>query len=183
MMMVVDVVQLFFIRRPVIVAGVLLASLVFVYFLAQRYLVYVKELCGALLYTGGVVLAPLALAIHSLSVAHIILIMAFMLTALINLLLFTWFDHERDLQDKHQSFTTIFGAKATQTILSILFIVNASLSVLLIKDGVAKPAFIIIAMNGILLFILLSKNFFSVDDRYRLLGDAVFLLPAVYFFI
>jgi hypothetical protein len=181
--MVIDVVQLFFMRKPVIIAGILLAALVLLYFLAQRYLIYVKELFGALLYAGGVLLAPLSLMEKPLGSMQMVLMLAFMLTALINLLLFTWFDRVRDQQDKHQSFTTIFGEKATQTILSILFILNASLTAIQIKNDYIKPAIILLLMNLVLLFILLNKKYFSVHDRYRLLGDAVFLLPLIYFFI
>jgi 4-hydroxybenzoate polyprenyltransferase len=181
LMVLVDAVQLFFIRKPIIIAGLFLAVLVLIYFFVQRYLVYVKELFGALLYTGGVLLVPLALKEIPLSSMQMVLMLSFLLTALINLLLFTWFDRERDQKDKHQSFTTIFGEKATQTILSILFILNASLTAIQVKNDFMKPAIILALMNLILLLILLNKNFFSVNDRYRLLGDAVFLLPLLYF--
>jgi 4-hydroxybenzoate polyprenyltransferase len=179
----IDAAQIFFIRKPVIVAGIVLAVLVVLYFFVQRYLVYVKEIFGALLYAGGVLLAPLSLMDEPLTTMHFILMLQFTLTALINLLLFTWFDKEVDQRDKHQSFTTIFGEKATQNILSILFILNASLTAIQIKNGIVIPAVILMSMSVILLFILLNKKYFEVNDRYRLLGDAVFLLPLIYFFM
>jgi 4-hydroxybenzoate polyprenyltransferase len=179
----IDVIQIFFIRKPVIIGGIVLAVLVIVYFFVQRYLVYFKEIFGAFLYAGGVILAPLSLIDQPVTPMQIMLMLQFALTALINLLLFTWFDRERDQQDSHQSFTTIFGEKATQTILSILFILNASLTAIQLKNGAAIPAVILMLMNVILLFILLNKKYFEVNDRYRLLGDAVFLLPIIYLFM
>jgi hypothetical protein len=178
-----DAIQILFIRKPVIIAGIMLAALVILYFFVQRYLIYFKEIFGAFLYAGGVMLAPLSLMDRPLASMQIMLMLQFTLTALINLLLFTWFDRERDQQDRHQSFTTIFGEKATQTILSILFILNTSLTAIQIKNAEVIPAVILMLMNAILLLILLNRRYFEVNDRYRLLGDAVFLLPLIYFFM
>ncbi len=182
--MLIDVLQIFFIRMPVLMGGVLLAILVVLYFFVQRHVNYVKEVFGALLYCGGVLLAPLCLMDKPLTFINKIQILQFGIIALINLLLFSLFDNERDLQDKHQSFTTSFGVKATQTVLAILFIVNTTLIVTQVRaEGFQAFTFTMASMNAILLIIRINKKYFEVNDRYRLLGDAIFLLPLFYFLI
>src|SRR5882724_140090 len=47
-----DAVQLIFIRKVVLIEGLVLASIVGVYFALQRYLRFLKEIFGALLYSG-----------------------------------------------------------------------------------------------------------------------------------
>jgi hypothetical protein len=178
-----DAIQIFFIRKPIIIAGIILGVLVVLYFFVQRYLIYFKEMFGALLYAGGVLLAPVSSSERPLSTLEMLLMLQFTLTALINLLLFTWFDRERDLKDKHQSFTTIFGEKATLNILAVLFILNASVTAIFFKNDYLMPAVIMAMMNMVLLLILLNRKHFEVDDRYRMLGDAVFLLPLIYFLL
>src|SRR5882724_5927551 len=54
----IDATQLFFIRKTVFFEGLGLAFLIVVYFLLQRHLRFLKEIIGAVLYTGGVVLIP-----------------------------------------------------------------------------------------------------------------------------
>src|SRR4051812_9025759 len=58
---------IFFIRRPVFIGGLLLSVIVIIYLMLQRYLKFVKEFVGALLYSGGVMLAPLSLMNKPLS--------------------------------------------------------------------------------------------------------------------
>jgi hypothetical protein len=49
-----------------------------------------------------------------LNVAHYLLITQFCTTALANLIMFSWFDRERDEQDKRHSFVTKAGTPATK---------------------------------------------------------------------
>jgi hypothetical protein len=177
----IDVVQLFFIRRQLIISGLILASLIVIYLLIQRYLRFVKELFGALLYSGGVLLAPLSLMITPLSLMQALLISQFFITAFINLLLFSWFDKVNDTLDKHQSFTTFFGESATLAVLLILFSINGILAIIQIKTCMYSiPSSIIFSMNMILFMIMILRKHFAVNERYRLLGDAIFILPILY---
>jgi 4-hydroxybenzoate polyprenyltransferase len=179
-----DVTQIYFIRSIVFVAGLSLAFFVGIYFLIQQRIGSFKELLGTLLYTGGVLLVPLSIK-HQLSSSVILLIIQFSIIVWINLLLFSWIDKPRDEKDKHHSFATTFGFIVTRRILLLLFSIAA---VLIVVQLVMFPintlaAWILSLMTMFLLLIFLKKDFFEAEDRYRLLGDAVFLLPIIYILI
>lgn len=182
--LVIDAIQLAFIRKVVLLEGLALAIIVIVYFLAHRYLKFFKEVIGAVLYSGGVLLIPWSVNNGIASTSQILLIAQFAMTALINLFLFSWFGLHQDEKDNHSSYATVMGYSATKYSIAILFFVQFFTSVIQFELGVyVLPAIILLLMNLLLLIIFLQKNFFEVEDRYRLLGDAVFLLPIIYLFI
>lgn len=178
---VVNAYQIFFIRRPVLVGGVVLALVIAAYLIAQRYLKYLKEFFAALLYSGGVLLVPVSMRVTPLTTMHVQLIAIFFITALLNLLLFSWFDHARDEQDNRQSFSTIFGENCTRKTILVLFILNTCLfiSLSIAGDQLLSIATLVV-MNVMLFFLMVRKSYFIVNDRYRLLGDAVFIVPLIY---
>lgn len=176
----IDCTQLFFIRKIVFVQGLGLASIIAIYFLLQRYLRFLKEVIGALLYSGGVLLIPLSLKNGDLNSAQLFLIAQFVITALINLLLFSWFDKTQDEIDRHSSFATTMGDSSTQMVLKILFLIQAILFLVQFVIFDLKFAIILVLMNALLFLVFIRKNYFKEEDRYRFLGDAVFLLPLIY---
>jgi 4-hydroxybenzoate polyprenyltransferase len=176
----IDVTQIYFLRRKVFMDGLVLAFLVGIYFLVQQRIPFLKELLGTLLYTGGVVLIPMSVN-DQLSVSTILLILQFGITAWVNLLLFSWIDKPRDEKDKHRSFATTFGYRVTQGVLSFLFVVIAVLVVIQSVFFFDMRAIAIITLMGIILLLIFWKrDYFEKEDRYRLLGDAIFLLPIFY---
>jgi len=176
----IDATQLFFIRKTVFIVGLALALLITIYFLLQRYLRFLKELIGALLYTGGVLLIPWSVKNTSYDSVQIILITQFIITALINLLLFSWFDKNQDEQDQHSSFATTMGWDATKNFIIALFFLQAILAVVQFAIWEEKPVIIVVLMNVLLLLIFINRKYFEAEDRYRLLGDAVFFVPLIY---
>ncbi len=177
----VDATQIYFIRSMVFVTGLALSFLVGIYFLIQQRIGFLKEFFGTLLYTGGVLLAPLSVN-DQLSSSIILLILQFGITAWINLLLFSWMDKSRDEKDSHRSFATTFGLMMTRRILLLLFAVIGALGIIqfVIFSFDTMATLIIMLMNVLLLLIFLKRDYFEREDRYRLLGDAVFLLPVIY---
>src|SRR6185369_4936748 len=105
------------------VEGLELAAVIVVYFTIQKSLKFLKELAGALLYSGGVLLIPWSVKVGVATNLQLILIAQFVLTALINLLLFSWFDKKQDEQDQQSSFATVMGDKATKKSLIVLFFI------------------------------------------------------------
>ncbi|HET9054064.1 MAG TPA: hypothetical protein VFM90_07820, partial [Cyclobacteriaceae bacterium] len=120
----IDFALLFFIRARILQAGIFLISVVGVYLLLSRWLTYLKEIAVAVLYCGGVLLPALSLNETTLTVAHVFLILSFFLTALINVIMFTWFDHALDVQDGNHSFSTKFGRPFTRQLLIVLFVLQ-----------------------------------------------------------
>jgi len=180
---VIDFVLILFIKRAVLYGGFLTFAVVLVYLALHRKLAWLKEGVVALLYCAGVLLPSLLVTPIELQTADYVLFLLFFLTALINLLMFSWFDREYDLADRHQSFVTVMGADRTFVLLLILFVLNAGLCAygLLVTEYYAA-FFIPLLMNGVLALILAWRGWFAQHDRFRLLGDAVFLLPFLYLF-
>jgi len=182
---VIDASQLAFIRRPVLLSGMLLTMIIVVYFVGQRYLKYLKEFFAAILYSGGVLLLPLSLREQPLTTVYALMVLQFFVIALINLLLFSLFDHRQDERDARQSFATFFGAEVTKKLLVILFVMNVAFFIALLMLGgkvLLFPTLLLAAMNALLFVIMVRRTYFSIHDRYRLLGDAVFMIPLAYLF-
>jgi hypothetical protein len=179
----IDGIMISFIRKPVFQSGLLLAGAVIIYFLFQRNLKYLKEFCGALLYSVGVLLPAWSLSTAPIDLFQGVFIAEFCITVLCNLLLFASFDYHRDLRDHHNSFATVMGKKSTRILLSTLFVLNGSLMLLQFfwLEDVQSTLWAILLMNTVLVIIFIFHKRFETDDRYRLLGDAVFLLPLFFF--
>jgi hypothetical protein len=181
--LVIDITLVMFIRKDLFTGGLILASLVVVYFLVQRWLYFLKELVGSLLYTAGVLLPMWSFYPGKFSLFVTGLCGLLFLTAFINMILFSLFDHEYDLSHRHNSIVTSFGARNTRKLLPLLFALVLSLAVylLFLEPYRWKQVLIMLTMPVLLLIIFLTPGWFLQWDRYRLVGDAVFLIPIVIF--
>jgi hypothetical protein len=173
-----DGIIIIFIRRPVFIAGLFLAAAVAVYLVVHRYMPFFKEMFIAVLYTLGVLLPSLTLTEVARQQWPMLVIVQFVLTALVNLLVFSWFDRERDARDGSVSFVTVTGEKGSRACILLL-----STTVFLLTPFAepAGAAYTVAAMNAVLLVIFLIPGFFERNDRFRILGDAVFFMPLVYY--
>jgi 4-hydroxybenzoate polyprenyltransferase len=176
---VVNLILIFFMREAVFLWGLLLIAIVLVYLAFQKYLRFFKELIAALLYASGIILPSIAVMSSPIDVYARILIIQFFVTAWFNLVLFSWFDEEKDIRDKHHSFVTVVGQDKTRYFLLLIFSFHVFLFLLQVikKTPWVFPTCIVMTMNAVLLLILVKKTWFSINDRFRLLGDAIFLLP------
>ncbi len=104
----------FLVRSPVLIAGIGVAALVIIYLGFQRSLRHFKELAIGLLYTAGVVSAPLAVLRREPTTNEMFFIAAFFLTAFANLTIFSLYGQHSDLADGHYSLATRFGRNATR---------------------------------------------------------------------
>jgi hypothetical protein len=176
-----DVVTIFFIRKQILEWGLILFSIVILYLIGQRSLRFAKEVFIACLYSCGVLLPSLALTEIQMDFSHYLIIIQFGIIAWINLLMFSWFDYEFDQQDNQNSFVTIFGKRITRMVLIGLVTLNFCLAIILASVyGITLLVFILLLMNMTLLMVFLFRNRLAKNDLYRLLGDAVFLLPLLF---
>jgi len=172
---------LFFIYKAVLGWGLGLATLVIIYFIVQRRLSFLKEFLGAVLYTVGVMLPVVALSELSINSLLSVPVILFFNTALINLVLFSWFDRDKDKLDNHPSLVTSLGDKVSKTILYFLFAVQVALFIYAVDSGLSISMLIVFAaMYLVLLLTFARASWFALHDRYRLAGDAVFLFPLLY---
>lgn len=171
---------LFLIYTPVLSMGAGLGVLVVVYFIVQRKLGFLKEVLGALLYCIGVMLPVIALSEKSFNSLLSVTTILFFNTALINLVLFSWFDRDKDMKDNHSSLVTSVGGTASKGILYLLFVLQLGLIVYAFSSVDASVLLVFASMYLVLVLIFIKDQWFALEDRYRLAGDAVFLIPLIY---
>jgi 1,4-dihydroxy-2-naphthoate octaprenyltransferase len=181
----IDLVFVVFIRKIVFQWGLLLSGLMVLYFLTQQYLKYLKEFIIALLFSFGVLLPSMAIAQRYPDFFELVVVIEFFLTALLNLLLFSWFDRHHDIRDKRESMVTLLGEQQSKRVLQFVFAVNMVLIVgsFLYAPHLIGKTFVLFAMNAVLIFIFFRPYQFQINDRFRLLGDSVFLFPIIYLFL
>lgn len=175
-------VQTFLVRIPVLVSGLVVGGFVALYILLQRFLGFLKEIAGALLYTAGIVIAPATLSEQPLTVTTWVLVIIFCLTAYVNLMICSRYDIAIDLADKHRSFTTQFGVPATNKVIAVsLGIILLLMIVSLFRTDANLGALTLLAfMNGLLVMVLTMRGYFGLADRHRLFADLAFILPLLY---
>ncbi len=174
-----DTFTIFFIRRQVFEWGLILLVVVILYLVVQQYLRFLKEFFIASLYTSGVLLISITITTIDVNMMHLLLIIQFGLIAWTNLVLFSLFDHVFDEQDEQNSFVTMMGKRATRFFLYGLFGINFLITAIQVMSfNTSTPMVILCSMNMILFLIFIFRTSLAKHDLYRLIGDAVFLLPA-----
>jgi 4-hydroxybenzoate polyprenyltransferase len=178
---VIDLSLLFSIRVQVLYAGFVLSGIVIIYLLLNRWLNFLKEFVVAIVYCGGVLLPAISLKSDVLAFADWILIAILFFTALINLLIFSWYETESDKQDGYNSFSIKFGTEFTRKLVTGLFIIQVLLLIVQgIISGELLPVLLLFVMNGTLFILFKSPENFKKVEKYRLWGDAIFLLPGLF---
>ena len=168
-----------FIRKQLFLNGILFASFTFLYILINRWLLYLKELTGAVLYCGGVLLPSISAHQKIFSLVDYLIMTQFFLLALINLILFSCMDRERDQQDSHNSIILKIGRDKSEYILRILFVFLFCLIVFTFSS-IQFVSLIFLSMAVILLSIFLKPKYFRDEYSFRFIGDAIFFFPITY---
>ncbi|MFN8337288.1 MAG: hypothetical protein U0U09_19300 [Cyclobacteriaceae bacterium] len=176
---VVDFGLLFFIRLKILYAGIGLFLIVIVYLLVNRWLSFLKEIMIAIVYCSGVLLPALSLRGTLLSITEFLWITCFFLTTLINLILFSVYDAQSDEADGNNSFVLTFGLPSTRKVLTLLFVLQFVMMVVLVALQLWITAGILLTMNAVLLLLFIKPLLFRSFEAYRLYGDVIFLFPVV----
>lgn len=167
---------------PIILqVGLVLGLLILIYLL----LVYLfpktmlKELVVAFGYVAGVSFAPLVLT-QSLS-TYYILVGQLILIAFVNLVVFAYFERDQDRENRSQSLPLILGQVVTVRLIWALI----ALSLVVVGIGIYFQLFIrfqliLASMTLGMAAIMRFDSFFSERDRFRMIGDGIFLLPGLY---
>lgn len=170
----------FMIRVQLITTGIFFGAFVIIYLLVSRWLKYFKELAGSLLYTGGVLLPAWSLNTSDLSNYQLVLIIIFALIALTNMLIFARFSMEEDIMNRQKSLATIMGVRPMNTLINIVCVI--CFCVMIYATTIAfTPELIVMFVMELILALIFVVKYFRYNDRYRLYGDAIFLLPVVLF--
>ncbi len=180
--------SLLYFSWTIILGGILLGAMIMVYFALLYFLptgspLLQKELIIALIYMAGILLAPLVWHGGLPSSALTLLFVVMALLAWAEGSLVSWFDFERDRKDGHDSFTGYVGKGNSRKIMIIVLSLLGIFSVVsffFTSSSLPKAAFAIeCLMSVILLSMALTPAFFARNYRFRWVGEAVFLLPAL----
>lgn len=142
----------------------------------------IKEMGVAMVYAGGVWGLPV-LDTGKWGEPFIYVSFAqFLLLALINLLLFSYFEYETDEQDKHTSFVRAIGKRAARNFIGFLLLILPISELVILPfdtfNGHLDTVGIIhILMWAVLAGLWLFPNWFMRYERYRGWGDGAFLIP------
>ncbi len=177
----------------IVISGLVLSAITLLYFFILNYAdhrvrsVIPKEIIIALIYTGGIFLAPLIWYGQVPDPLHILIIMVLVILAFSEGVMLSYFDYKKDMDDGHSSFTIRYGKSATQRFLTILHItVEISLLLALFKSEsvfIFTCLILLIIMNFALGIIAMFPNQSCVVRNHKLLGEMVFVLPALLYFI
>lgn len=176
-----DTATLFFMRIQILKWGIVLSGGVVVYLSAQQMLKFFKEIIISFLFTSGILLPSLSIRGFILETTQYLLIAQFVVVALINLLMFSWFDRELDQQDRQHSFVTIVGESTTRITIWFLIGIQFLFTLVQLHWGHYNRGAILLGTMGLLLAsIFFFRKSFEKHDYYRFLGDAVFMIPVLY---
>ncbi len=182
---------LLFLPSRVVIGGLSLSVLILVHFIfvkvyGERVTVLIqKELMIALIYTGGVSVGPLLFLEESIDPTKVLVLIQVFVIALINLIEFSFFEYDTDKKDGHTSVARLLGRKHTIHLLKLMFLVIVLLSIIPLIDGrdfVFLTEMMVLLMSTCLGYIILKPKFFAQRERYRILGDGIFLFPLVLLF-
>ena len=166
---------LFFVERDILWSGFLLAGLSSLYLVVQQTLARwcLKELYVAVIYTSGILLAPFVL---NGGFEWLIWLKLFLLTY-INLVLFSRYEKEEDLKDQFHSIATMTSDAVLEKLLFLLLTLGFLLLFLFPLDRIS-----LFFLFGFILYTMMTveRKWSSKNQRYRLIGDGVFLLPILF---
>jgi hypothetical protein len=143
----------------------------------------IKEFIIAILYTAGVLLPSVGLLTRPLASEHYLLIVQFFIIALVNLLLFSWFEYQSDKGSGFTSFVTVYGTRLTRRLIWISNFISTVIAGWMLFHWHAPSTLVFLFMTFILMTMSFFPTYFSINSRYRLLGDAVFFLSLVGIFL
>jgi hypothetical protein len=177
----------FYLPINIIFFGIIISSLTGVYLLiiskisSKNSFQHYKEPITAFVYVSGVFGTTI---LHNLQISSLLIGLIFLLIVFQNLLLFSLSEFKKNIDS--YNLAEHFGIKKSNfiiiTISFIIVILGFYLIHFSISDYENKVIFTEISMSLILLIINQFDNFFLTNERYRWVGDGIFLLPLLIIF-
>ncbi len=184
--------SILYLDKKTILAGIGLGVLVIIYLLSitvanRKNSYFFKELFIAFIYVTGIWLMPIVHCHTNTTFSTIGMLLLFILLAISEGVIISLYERSLDISDSFQSFSTHFGRMKTKKFVLVLLIValTGSLTLLVFfPEKIHAMGFLISAvMSVILLLLLYFPTFFTKRNAYRLVGELVFWLPGILWFI
>lgn len=172
----------FYLPLNVIIFGIIISSLtgIYLYIISKISLEndfqHYKEFITSFVYFSGVFGTTV---LHNLTFVSGLIGFVFLLIVFQNLLLFSLLEFKKEVN--FHNLVAYFGVKKSNLLIGIITIISSILGLFAIHYSVSnyefKVVLIEILMSVILLIINQFDYFFMINDRYRWVGDGIFLLP------
>jgi len=172
-----------FVPLEIVKAGIVLAVISLIYFLLLFIIMpnqfIFKEVVIALVFVSGLFLSPLAIS-HDYDMTILFLWGQIFLLALANTFIFAWFDYEVDRQEGHTSLAQALGK---HKIYFLSLVILSILALTVIVDGFIMVNWenqLIISLMGVMLLLTLILGKYTYHhELYRVVGEAIFLIPII----
>lgn len=169
-------------QREMVIYGAVIALIAGGYLVLARFRRWTsfKEVQIAIGYAIGVSLIPF-LHIEVLEASYWLVVALLFLTALTNLILFSWYEVEEDRKEGFGSIVFFLGDKGVTIFLWLLFglCTGGVLGIVILGASNALAIFFLLSTSINLLIWRLPK-IFKQKNSYRAIGDGVFLLPLIW---
>lgn len=144
-----------------------------------------KEITVSLVYTLGVFTGPVSLFDGTFQGWLVIVFLQFVLLALVNLLEFSYFELETDQLHRFRSAVVFWGRRQTRRVVFGMVMTVIILGAVCIflwhqNQAVVRCELVLLAMTAVLGIIMVKPRYFGNNERFRILGDGIFLLPALF---
>jgi hypothetical protein len=180
-------VLVFYLPITIIIFGIIISSLTGIYLLiiskisSKNNFQHYKEPITAFVYVAGVFGTTI---LHNSMINSLLIGFIFLLIVFQNLLLFSLLEFKKNRTS--YNLAQHFGVKKSHSIIFLIAIIITILGIILIDFSKlsyeSKVIFMEIIMSVILLIINQFDKFFLINDRYRWVGDGIFLLPLLIIF-
>jgi len=185
--------SILFLEKQIIYSGLILTLFIAIYLCSiyvsnkKKTILLQKELYIALVYTTGIFLAPIYWYQQLPPYPILLIIFIIFILAWFEGIMISWFDYDNDINDGHCSFTVIVGKKNTRRFLLIAhslieFIMITAL--LITSDSIVFYVLLINLIMNLMLGLLILFPHNKISAKYhRLIGESIFLLPVLVFFV
>lgn len=173
---------IFYLPVIIIIFGIAISLLTAIYLLiiskisSKNSFQHYKEPITSLVYVSAVFGTTI---LHNPTISSLFIGLIFLLIVFQNLLLFSLLEFKKNMNS--YNLVTYFGIKISNFLVVLITIISSILGMFLIhystSDYEISVVLIEISMSVILLIINQFDHFFMINDRYRWVGDGIFLLP------
>ena len=171
-------VSVFFLPISLLLLGAGLAGLIVLYLVWSNTLGSrgLKELSISVLYALGVFLAPLLFGDFWVSTAMMCQLAGL---AFANLVVFSLYEEQWDREEGFSSMVTILGSDQSRQVLRVIFSALLISGIVFLITGMLPWRYQMFVLVGTLTLAGLSlrPDLFGESERYRIMGDFVFIIP------
>lgn len=162
------------VKNGAILSAISVSYLLLVYFFRK---LWVKELLVALVYTLGIFIGPLS-KVEAIGGYDVLLVSQLAGIALLNLLIFSYYDKASDQKDGFNSLIIRLGnTKSKWMIFGLIIILISSILIIGIREEIQ---WMYLMMTALLTLVFYAPDTFSRNARYRTIGDGIFYLPGLF---